>query len=68
MQVKAIAKTNTVMNSWDGTFDEAAEESKTNRRPVQVHGWLYDLETGLLQDLNCSLAPGSSTPYENGDD
>jgi hypothetical protein len=34
------------------------KESKSNGKdPVYVHGWLKDLSTGLIKDLECSQGP-----------
>lgn len=58
-QVEAIANTDAVQGSWISQFDPDAEESATNYRPVTVHGWMYDIETGLMRDLGCSVSVAS---------
>ena len=42
-QVGAICRLDIVRNSWD-TMDEPPG-------PVTVHGWLYELESGLLREV-----------------
>ncbi len=39
-QVYNLAETSIIQKAW-------------KNREVQVHGWVYDLETGLVNDLNC---------------
>ncbi|KAG2019973.1 carbonic anhydrase [Coprinopsis cinerea AmutBmut pab1-1] len=37
--------------------------SKPSLNPVYIHGWVYDLETGVVSDLGVSVGPpGWSTP------
>jgi carbonic anhydrase len=43
-QVRSICATKTVRDAW------------SRGRSVIVHGWMYDLETGLLDDLDVSTA------------
>ena len=43
MQAKIAAESEPIKNAWDNGIN------------VQVHGWVYDLVTGRLRDLNCSL-------------
>ncbi len=38
-QVKNLAKTKTIQNAW-------------KKRKLQVHGWVYGLNNGLIKDLN----------------
>jgi carbonic anhydrase len=39
-QVHHLSKTSIIQNSW-----------KNNKRP-NIHGWVYDLKTGIIKDLN----------------
>lgn len=48
-QVQHVAQTSYVQNAW-----------KKENRPT-IHGWVYDLKTGLLQDL-VKVEPGSKMP------
>ena len=32
------------------------QEAWFQKRPLTVHGWVYDLESGLLKDLNCCFS------------
>lgn len=43
MQVRTAAASEPIKSAW------------ANGINVQVHGWVYDLATGRLRDLNCSL-------------
>jgi carbonic anhydrase len=33
-----------------------AQEAWGRRQPLSIHGWIYDLRDGLLQDLRCTVA------------
>lgn len=41
-QVSNIARTNIVQNAW-------------KERSLQIHGWVFDLGSGKLKDLNCGM-------------
>ncbi len=41
-QVTNICQTTVVQNAWE------------QKQKLAIHGWIYDLSTGLLKDLNCS--------------
>jgi carbonic anhydrase len=43
-QVMNVCHTTIVQNAW------------ANQREICVHGWVYDLETGLLKDLDCCIS------------
>lgn len=43
-QVMNVCHTTIVQNAW------------ANRKKLTVHGWIYDLSTGLLKDLNCCIS------------
>lgn len=46
-QVKNVARTEMALNAW------------AQSRPLAVHGWIYDVGNGLLQDLNVTISrPG----------
>jgi len=47
MQVENLCKTQTMSNAW------------ASKKKVWVHGWLYDLATGRLKDLEVSRGPAS---------
>jgi len=47
MQVENLCKTQTMSNAW------------ASKKKVWVHGWLYDLATGRLKDLEISRGPAS---------
>lgn len=49
-QVFDLSKTSIVQNAW------------TNRNSPMVHGWVYDLRTGLIKDLKVSLTSTASLP------
>jgi carbonic anhydrase len=41
-QVNNLAETSIIQRAW-------------KNREVQIHGWVYELETGLINDLNCMM-------------
>lgn len=43
-QAMSVCHTTTVQNAW------------ANKQPLTVHGWVYNLATGLLKDLNCCVS------------
>jgi carbonic anhydrase len=43
-QVKNVARSDTALNAW------------ARSRPLAVHGWIYDVANGLLQDLNVTIS------------
>jgi carbonic anhydrase len=43
-QVHDLGKTSIVQNAWK------------NNQPLHIHGWVYDLEDGLLSDLNVTFS------------
>ena len=49
-QVNALSKTSIVQNAW------------RQRQSPFIHGWVYDLETGYIKDLQISLNDSSSIP------
>jgi carbonic anhydrase len=49
-QVFDLSKTSIIQNAW------------RNRSLPMVHGWIYDLKTGILQDLEVSLHSKSKLP------
>ncbi|ORX35686.1 carbonic anhydrase 2 [Kockovaella imperatae] len=50
MSVKNIVASPVIQSSWE-------KHAKGEMRPVYVHGWTYDLSTGLLKDLEVSQGP-----------
>ncbi|CAG8543891.1 7303_t:CDS:2 [Ambispora leptoticha] len=50
-QVQSIASTSIVQNAW-----------KANKK-LEVHGWVYDLKTGYLEDLECNIRNTSELPH-----
>ena len=47
-QVKNVCHTTTVQNAW------------AHGKTLSIHGWVYDITTGLLKDLNCSVSHTNS--------
>lgn len=43
IQVKNVARTSIVREAWK------------KGRDVHVHGWVYEIESGRLRDLECSI-------------
>ena len=41
----------------DAKDKRATEEGTAPLKPVFVHGWVYDLESGIVTDLNVSTGP-----------
>lgn len=48
-QVKNIAKTRIVREAWASNTAESGMN-------VRVHGLVFDMETGRLSDLNCTVS------------
>lgn len=46
-QVRNISQSDVVQEAWT--------EKGRGRRDLAVHGWMYHLEDGLVQDLDCSV-------------
>ena len=46
-----VAKSEVIQKQWAKAANEEGLE------PVYVHGWLKDLSTGLIKDLQCSQGP-----------
>lgn len=42
-QVHDLGKTSIVQNAWN------------NNQPLHIHGWVYDIEDGVIQDLNVTF-------------
>jgi carbonic anhydrase len=54
-QVENLAKTQTITDAWTRGTPKGQE--------VWIHGWVYELSTGLLKDLNVSRGPpGAKSP------
>ena len=49
-QVEHVAHTTIVQNAWQ------------RGQELAVHGWVYSLKDGLLQDLGCTIDSGASMP------
>jgi len=43
-QVLDLSKTSIVQNAWD------------NKRPLAIHGWVYDIKNGLIKDLDVNAS------------
>jgi len=50
-QVGNICKTKVIREAWE-------HEVEGEGKRVRVHGWIYDLESGILKDLNITRGPG----------
>jgi carbonic anhydrase len=53
LQVENLCITQTIMDAWSNVDPE--------KRKVWVHGWVYDLASGRLKDLEISRGPTEST-------
>jgi carbonic anhydrase len=49
-QVNDLAKTSIVQGAWK------------NDKKLQIHGWVYGLEDGLIKDLNITMSDNSQLP------
>ena len=49
-QVDEICKTNVIIEAWKNELEGKGKK-------VRVHGWIYDLGSGLLRDLKISRGP-----------
>lgn len=38
-----------------------AQEAWANGQPLTIHGWIYDLAAGYLEDLDCSISSAQQT-------
>lgn len=56
MQVENVAGTEIVKKVWKGSEGGSGSGSG---RSVWVHGWVFDIESGLLRDLNISKGRGT---------
>lgn len=48
-QVINVSHTTIVQNAW------------ANGKKLSIHGWVYDISTGLLKDLNCCISKAGMT-------
>ncbi|KAJ9094090.1 hypothetical protein QFC21_006191 [Naganishia friedmannii] len=48
--VKTVCESDVIQANWK-------KAKETGTQPVYVHGWLKDLSTGLIKDLECSEGP-----------
>lgn len=48
-QVKTLANTETILKAWS--------QGTPKKQKVLIHGWVYDLATGLLKDLGITRGP-----------
>jgi len=51
VQVENLANTETIVKAWT--------QGTPKKQKVFIHGWVYDLATGLLKDLDISRGPPS---------
>lgn len=49
-QVFDLCKTSIVQNAWQ------------NKQPLQVHGWVYDIQDGFIRDLNVTFSSNKDLP------
>ena len=49
VQVENLANTETILNAWT--------QGTPKKQKVFIHGWVYDLGTGLLKDLGITRGP-----------
>ena len=50
-QLYNLAKTSIIQSAWD------------KGRKVYLHGWVYELSTGLINDLNLTIKDNATLPY-----
>ncbi|KAJ2920895.1 hypothetical protein H1R20_g2157, partial [Candolleomyces eurysporus] len=58
MQVDMLAKTVTINDAWT--------KGTPKGQQVWIHGWVYDIATGKLKDLNVSRGPPGAKPLSEG--
>ena len=44
-----------VVNRFGGDLPSIIQNAWTNRNEPRVHGWVYDLRTGIIKDLKVSF-------------
>jgi carbonic anhydrase len=52
LQVEYLSKMQTIVDAWT--------KGAPNGQEVRVHGWVYQLNTGLLKDLGISMGANGS--------
>lgn len=50
VQVANLCKSDTVLAAWNASGEKQIQ-------PLWVHGWVYEIETGMLRDLGISQGP-----------
>lgn len=50
VQVETLSKAGPILSAW-------ANATGAKRKPVWVHGWVYEIENGTLKDLGVSKGP-----------
>lgn len=48
------------------TTSVVKEAASSRRRPITIHGWIYDLETGELRDMDVSVQVPAVGPIYYG--
>ena len=51
--IARLARTEVVQSAWARWHDR----SLNGQKPLYIHGWMYELRTGLLSDLGISIGP-----------
>ena len=59
LQVKNVSESDVIKASWAAYTASVDSESNVSKRPVWVHGWVYDVASGRIKDLGISRGPSS---------
>jgi len=54
-----LAELNTIVQARNVCHSSIVQTAWARKQPVTVHGWVYDLRSGLLRDLNCCISDSS---------
>jgi carbonic anhydrase len=54
-----LAELNTLVQARNVCHSSIIQSAWARKQPVTVHGWVYDLRSGLLNDLDCCISESS---------
>lgn len=53
---------NVIEQVWDLAKTSIVQEAWRNEQPLHIHGWVYDIKDGLIQDLQVTMRDNQSLP------